>query len=167
MAGTLSPTVPIDGDSAGVAFFPGTKTAYVVQSYNAITSLSSGYTLVDATNPTAPVKLADVRWTDATYIDYPVIPAPSRGTVLVPVTSNSKLTLREYALGATDVVLKNTWDVAATGLFGAYSLILDPKGRVVLTMPGDKELAVLDLNTSMAFTVPWGTQAGPTGIDLH
>lgn len=154
-------------------------------SYNPITSPTSGYALIDATNPQAPVKLASAAFTDATYVDYQGIPAPGRGTVLVPVAAGGKLTLREYRLAPADVdgggidggggvdggtpglVLENTFDVTSTNLFGAFGLILDAQGHVVLTMPGERQLAVLNLNTRSVFTVPWTSQAGPTGIDRH
>ena len=51
--------------------------------------------------------------------------------------------MREYGLGTADVVLMKTYDVAATKLFGAFGAVVDSKGRVVLTMPGDRQLAVL------------------------
>ncbi len=185
MAATLSAPIALGSDAAGVPFFPGTKTAYVVLSYNPLTSPTSGYALIDATDPHAPVKLATAAFTDTTYVDYQAIPAPGRGTVLVPVAAGGKLALREYRLAPGDVdgggtdggvgvdggtpglVLENTFDVASTNLFGAFGLVLDAQGHVVLTMPGEHQLAVLDMNTRSVFTVPWTSQAGPTGIDRH
>jgi DNA-binding beta-propeller fold protein YncE len=71
MASTLSAPIPLNNDAAGVPFFPGTKVAYVVLSYNPLTSPSSGYALIDATDPQAPVKLVETMWTDATYTELP------------------------------------------------------------------------------------------------
>ena len=167
MAASLSPPIPLNSDAAGVPFFPGTKVAYVVLSYNPLTSPASGYALVDATNPQTPVKLIETLWTDATYIDYQAIPAPARGTVLVPVATAGKLTVREYSLGSGDVVLMKTHDVVSTKLFGAFGAVVDTAGRMILTMPGDRQLAVLDLTTDAAFAVPWFPDPGPTGIALH
>jgi hypothetical protein len=191
MAGTLSPGIPLNSDAAGVPFFPGTKTIYVVLAYNPLTSPTSGYALVDATNPSIPVLLATETFSDSTYIDYQAIPAPARGTVLVPVATKGELSLREYALDPAGVVdggagggdagtgdsgaagstpgliLKDTYDVAPTKLFGAFGLVVDAIGHVVLTMPDDRQVAVLDLTTRAAFTVPWDTNAAPMGIDRH
>jgi hypothetical protein len=167
MASTLSPPIPLNSDAAGVPFFPGTKTVYVVLSYNPLTSPASGYALVDATNPSAPVKLVETLWNDAMYVDYQAIPAPARGTVLVPVTTGGMLTVREYSLGTGDVVLKNTFTVAPTGLFGAFGAAVDSMGRMVLTMPAEHQLAVLDLTSSATFVVPWFPEAGPMGIALR
>jgi DNA-binding beta-propeller fold protein YncE len=167
MASTLSPPIPLGSDAAGVPFFPGTKVAYVVLAYNPLTSPASGYALVDATNPMAPVKLVQTMWTDMTYVDYQAIPAPGRGTVLVPVAVGGRLAVREYALGTADVVLQKTYDVAATRLFGAFGAVLDGQGRLALTMPGDREVAVLDLGTGASFTVPWFTEPGPLGVALR
>jgi hypothetical protein len=104
---------------------------------------------------------------DATSINYEAIAAPTRGTVLVPVASAGKLQVREYGLATSDVALKNTYDVAATNLFGAFGAVVDAQGRMVLTMPGDRQLAVLDLGTGASFTVPWFPEAGPLGIALR
>jgi hypothetical protein len=147
-----------------VPFFPGSKVAYVVLAYNPLTSPASGYALVDATNPSSPVKLVETKWTDATYMDFQAFAFPTRGTVLVSLATGGMLSVREYALGATDVVLKNTYPVVSTKLFGA---IVDARGPMVLTMPGDRQLVVLDLTSGAALTVPWFTQAGPLGIAMR
>ncbi len=169
MAATLSPPVPLGSDAAGVPFFPGSKTAYVVLAYNPLTSPTSGYALIDATNPSAPVKVAEQKWTDATYVDYQAIAAPARGTVLVPVSTGGMLSVREYALGASDVELRNTFPVAPTMAIagGACGAGVDGAGRMVLTMPADRQVAVLDLSTGNAYRVPWFSQAGPLGIALR
>jgi hypothetical protein len=85
----------------------------------------------------------------------------------VPVASGGMLRVREYALGTGDVVLKQTYDVVATKLFGAFGAVVDPQGHMVLTMPGDRQLAVLDLASGASFAVPWFTEAGPMGISLR
>jgi DNA-binding beta-propeller fold protein YncE len=167
MASTLSPPIALDSDAAGVPFFPGAKVAYVVLAYNPLTSPSSGYALIDATNPSSPVKLVETKWTDATYVDYQAIPFPAHGTVLVPVATGGMLTVREYALGTSDVVLQKTYDVAPTGLFGSFGAVVDAKGRMVLTMPGERKLAVVDLSSGKAFAVPWFPEAGPLGVALR
>lgn len=167
MAGTLSAPIPLDNDAAGVPFFPGTKVAYVVLAYNPLTSPAAGYALIDATNPKAPVKLNETKWSDATYVGFPAIAAPGRGSVLVPLASAGRLAVREYTLATSDVVLKKTYDVTSTQIFGAFGAVVDAQGRVVLTMPGDRKLAVLDLDSGSAFTVPWFSAAGPMGIALR
>jgi DNA-binding beta-propeller fold protein YncE len=167
MATTLSTPIPLNSDAAGVPFFPGTKKAFVVLSYNPLTSPASGYALIDATNPSAPVKLAEATWTDAMYIAYQAIPAPGRGTVLAMVASDGMLRVREYGLGATDVNLVKTYDVVPTQLFGGFGAVIDAQNRMVMTMPGDRQLAVLDLTSGAAFAVPWFKEAGPLGIALR
>ncbi len=167
MASTLSSPIPLDSDAAGVPFFPGSKVAYVVLAYNPLTSPASGYALIDATNPAAPVKLVETKWTDATYVDFQAFAFPTRGTVLVPVATAGMLSVREYALGASDVILKNTYPVVPTKLFGAFGAVMDAQGRMVLTMPGDRQLALLDLTSGAAVAVPWFTQAGPLGIAMR
>ncbi|MGH7435731.1 MAG: hypothetical protein ACRENE_08655, partial [Polyangiaceae bacterium] len=154
-------------DAAGVPFFPGTKTAFVVLAYNPLTSPASGYALVDVTDPSAPKKIVQTMWTDATYIAYEAIAAPARNTVLVPVASGGTLDVREYSLGAADVTLVKTYPVAPATLFGAFGLVVDAAGHVALTMPGTRQLAVLDLASGASFTDAWFSEPSPLGIALR
>jgi DNA-binding beta-propeller fold protein YncE len=164
MAMTLSTPIPLGTDAAGVPFFPGTKTAYVALAYNPLTSPNSGYAIIDATQPSSPKMLIETKWTDATYVSYEAIAYPAHGTVLVPLAVGGMLIVREYALGATDLTLQKTYQVAPTALFGAFGAVVDAQGHMVLTMPGDRKLAVLDLASGASYTMPWYSQPGPLGI---
>jgi hypothetical protein len=164
---TLSDPIPLENDAAGVPFFPGTKTAFVVLAYNPINSPNSGYALIDAGDPHAPVKLIETKWTDSTYVTFAALAAPARGTVLMPVASGGKLEIREYALGAGDVTLQNSWPVTSLTGFGPFAAVLDRQGRILMTLPGNRELGVLDLRDGGTFTVPWFTEPGPMGIDVY
>ncbi len=113
------------------------------------------------------MKLNETKWTDATYVGFPAIAAPARGSVLVPLASAGRLAVREYTLGTGDVVLKKTYDVTSTAIFGAFGAVIDAQSRMVLTMPGDRKVAVLDLESGSSFTVPWFSAAGPMGIALR
>ncbi len=169
IASTLSMPIPLGTDSAGVPFFPGTKTAFVVLAYNPLTSPNAGYALIDASQPSSPKLIVETKWTDATYISYDAIAYPTNGTVLLPLAVNGAVEVREYALGASDVTLKNTYPVAPVkdNLFGAFGAVVDAQGHMVLTLPGERELAVLDLPSGAVFTVPWYSQPSPLGIALH
>ncbi len=85
----------------------------------------------------------------------------------MPVVTGGRLAVREYVLVTTDVMLQKTYDVAAAALFGAFGAVLDAQNHMVLTMPGERQLAVLDLTSSAVFTVPWVSQPGPLGIALR
>jgi hypothetical protein len=63
--------------------------ALAVLAYNPLTSPASGYALIDASDPHAPVKLVETKWTDATYVDYQAVAVPTRGTILLPVASGA------------------------------------------------------------------------------
>jgi DNA-binding beta-propeller fold protein YncE len=168
MASTLSTPISLGTDAAGVPFFPGTKTAFVVLAYNPLTSPASGYALIDATDPAAPKKLVQTMWTDTTYIAFDAIPAPARSSVLVPVESGGMLSLREYSLAASDVTLVKTYPVApSTTTFGAFGLVIDTAGHVALTMPSKRQLAVLDLGSGATFTDAWFSEPSPLGIALR
>lgn len=166
-AGTLSEPFPLDNDAAGVSFFPGTKVGFVVLAYSPLGSTNSGYALIDASDVHAPVKLIETKWTDEVHVAFDVLPAPTRGTLLMPVATGGNLEIREYGLGTGDVELKSSYPVAALTGFGPFGSVLDRKGRILMTLPGDRELGVLDLGTGSAFTVPWFKEPGPMGIDLH
>lgn len=167
MKGTLSAPIDLNRDAAGVPFFPGTKTAYVVLAYNPLTSPTSGYAIIDASEPSAPVLVKRTEWDDAVYVNFQAIPFPARRTVLLPVSVGGNVSVREYALGSGDVVLKDTFDLGPTGGMGAFGVAVAGSSHVVLTIPADKMLAVIDLNTRSTFKVPWATQPGPLGIDLY
>jgi hypothetical protein len=170
VAGTLSDPIPLDNDAAGVAFFPGTKTGFVVLAYTPLGSPHSGFVAIDASDPHAPVKVNDTRWTDAVYLAFEVTPAPTRGTLLMGVSYGGAVEIREYALAGTDVTLVNHWPVTTISGFGPFGTVLDRQGRMLMTIPGgpkDRELAVLDLRDGSSFTVPWFTEPGPMGIDMH
>jgi DNA-binding beta-propeller fold protein YncE len=168
LPGTISPAVELAGDSAGVAFFPGTKTAYVVQAPNPLLSVIGGHTVVDASDPSAPVVLDDVR-SDVAPIAYPAAPVPARGTVVVPTTSTGKLALDEIELqadGKPNVV--QHLEVGTTRrLLGGYGASVDAAGRVLISVPGEQRITVVDLEAGSFFEVPWqGTAAGPMDVAL-
>lgn len=165
-SGSLSPQVQLDGDSAGVAFFPGTKKALVVQAPNPL-SISSGYTLVDASDPSAPVVLEDVRF-DNMVTAYPAVSAPARGSVIVPSTVDGRLVVREYVLEAGEVSLKQSIDVTEANLLSALGVNYDGDRTVVMTLTADRTLAVADLDSGEVGLVPWPEdRAGPADVVIR
>ncbi len=164
-AGTLSREVELPGDAAGVAFFPGTKTAYVVQAPNPLTQAVGGYTVVDASDPRDPKVLADVH-TDTAPIAYPAVSVKSRGTVVVPINSAGKLQVQELTLNSDNSVsVKQTIDAGSVSLLGAYGISVDARGRLLMAVPALRQVMVVDLDAASAFAVPWEIDvAGPTDI---
>lgn len=166
--GTISEGVELVGDAAGVAFFPGTKIAYVVQAPNPLLSVVGGHTILDVNDPSAPVVLDDVR-DDFAPVAYPALAVPSRGTVVVPTTRTGKLGIDEYSLTAEGMPeLMQQLEVGpTTHLLGPYGATLDASGRVLLSVPGEHQIVVVDLDTGSFFAVDWqGTGAGPMDIAL-
>ncbi len=162
---TLSPPVVLTGDAAGVAFFPGTKTAYVVNAPNPIFGSQGGHTIVDVNDPSKPVVLEDVR-DAAAPIAYPALAVAERNSIVVPITSNGKNQLQELKLGSGNKAeIVQTIDLGKGAIFGAYGASLDSQGRVLLAVPSDHVVIVVDLSAATSFTVPWGiTEAGPTDL---
>ncbi|MFM2416805.1 MAG: hypothetical protein RL385_1528 [Pseudomonadota bacterium] len=164
MEGTLSPSVELTGDSAGVAFFPGTKIAMVAQTSNAILSQASGYTLIDVSTPTAPRVLEDVRKDDGN-ISYPLVATGARGTVLMPVTQGGRLVLREYALEAEKVTLRQEIDVGDAQLLSALGVTFDGAHSAIMARPSSRSLVITDLDAGSSKVIPWQQDvAGPADV---
>jgi DNA-binding beta-propeller fold protein YncE len=164
---TLSPPVSLTGDAAGVAFFPGTKSAYIVQAPTPLNGMLGGRNVVDVTNPSAPVVTENVRSTDAPGA-YPCAPVPKRQSVVVPTSKNKMLAVDEYKLGPMgEAMLVQTLPIAMISTLGAYGIVVDPAGRLLMASPGERFIAVADLEAKKAFTVPWpGELPGPADIAI-
>jgi hypothetical protein len=166
LRGTLSPPVDLSGDSAGVAFFPGTKVAYIVQAYNFFLQLPGGYSLVDVTNPSAPVVLQDKRPNDA--IEYAAAAVPERNSIVVSGGQAGKATLREYKLGANnDIELQQALTLMDIQFFGPFAMTSDGFGNVLSALPKERSVAVSNLATGESVIVPWTVKAGPTDIAVY
>ena len=164
-AGTLSREVELPGDAAGVAFFPGTKTAYVVQAPNPLTQALGGYTVVDASDPSDPKVLVDIHMEGAP-IAYPAVSVKSRNSVVVPLNSAGKLQVQELTLnGDGSASVRQTIEAGSVSLLGAYGISVDRDGRLLMAVPALRQVLVVDLEAASAFGVPWEMDvAGPTDI---
>jgi hypothetical protein len=162
---TLSEQVQLEGDSAGVAFFPGTKIAYVVQAPNPLAVIggnaTSGHTLLDLSDPSMPEVLEDVR-EPVLAGAYPAMVAPNRGTVIVPTALDDVFGVREYALEDGKAVLKQDIPVGEAMFLGAMGFAYDGVDTVVMAAPGDQAVVLTNLETKESRYVPWDqTAAGP------
>ncbi|MET0287013.1 MAG: hypothetical protein ABW352_21195 [Polyangiales bacterium] len=168
---TQSAEIKLEGDSAGVAFFPGTKIAFGVQA-PAVTALltggdaKGGYTIIDVADPKLPKVLEDVRL-DESPIGYPVVPAKNRNSVLVPTTVNSRLVLREYKLENNKAVLAGSIDIGEASLLSALGAAYDGDHTAVLAWPGKKALVVVDLTAKTSRLIDWLPEAGPADVTFR
>lgn len=167
--GTLSEPLILPDDSAGVAFFPGTKIALAVQAPSPITYVlqgaAAGYALIDVNDPAKPVVLDNYRVKEMLGV-YPAQPAPNRGTVIVPtVTGDDVFSVREYEVEGGKVKLKQSIDVGESFFLGALGFAYDGKDSVVLAVPGKRSLIVTNLETQETHTIDWEqTEAGPSDV---
>jgi hypothetical protein len=160
----LGATFGLTGDAGGAAFFPGTKTAYVVQAPTALTANIGGHNLVDVTNPAMPVASDNVR--AAAPTTYAVTAVPARGTVVYPASANGKVNLIEMELAGGVAKEKQTIDAGAAANL-AYGLTATSDGKILFAVPGDHYVGVTDLETGATFHVPWEvTMSGPTEIKV-
>jgi hypothetical protein len=165
MENSLSPVFELSGDAAGVAFFPGTKIAYVVQAPMPLLGAQGGHTLLDVSDPSSPKVLEDVR-DPAAPVAYPIAAVPPRKSLVVPIAANGKLSLQEIVLdaqGATRVA--QTLELGSAGIFGAYGVTWVSGDRVLLSVPSSRSVIAVDLETGEHFELAWeGAAAGPTDI---
>ena len=164
-AGMLGQTTGLSGDAAGVAFFPGTKIAYLLQAPTVLTLNVGGHNLVDVQDPSRPVASDNVRVNDAPTM-YPCTAVGSRKSVVFPQTKDSKLSLVEMGLQGGKAQEVQTIAVGAAENL-AYGVASTPDARVLLAVPGEHYVGVVDLASHKAFTVPWEvTKSGPMDIKL-
>jgi len=158
-------TVGLTGDAGGVAFFPGTKLAYVVQAPTALTGKTGGYNVLDLSDPTAPKVTDSKRTSGDTGQAYPVTAVPNRKSVVYPSADENtkKLTLTEVTLEGDKAKVVQT--IAVGDATFSYGLSSSAEGLVLAAVGVEHYIAVVDLNTGKVFTVPWGvTQNGPLDI---
>jgi DNA-binding beta-propeller fold protein YncE len=163
--GTLGQTTGVTGDAAGVAFFPGTKLAYLVQAPTSLNGNVGGHNVVNVENPAMPQALDNVRSTDMISI-YPVTPVGPRKSVAFPRTKDNQLSLTEMKLEGQLAVEVQTVPIGPAKSL-AYGVTAARDGRVLVAVPGEHYVGVVDLATQKAFSVPWEvTKSGPNDIKL-
>jgi hypothetical protein len=163
--GGLGATFGLTGDAGGVAFFPGTKTAFVVQAPTTLTGNVGGHNLVDVSNPKSPVASDNVR-SATSPITYPVTAVTKRNSIAFPATLNGQLAVTEMKLEGDVAKEVQTIPVGAAETL-AYGVTATADGRVLVAVPKEHYVAVVDLEKGKAFMVPWGvTQSGPNDIKV-
>jgi hypothetical protein len=160
---TLGYTTGLTGDAAGVAFFPGTRSAYVVQSATTLTGNVGGHNVVNVTDPKNPVATDNVRLTTSPTW-YPVAAVPRRKSVAFPSTLNNMLSVVEMKLAGDTAMQVQSVPVGAAMTL-AYGASTDLDGRVLVAVPTEHYVAVVDLDAAKSFMVPWDvTKDGPNDI---
>jgi DNA-binding beta-propeller fold protein YncE len=155
----------LTGDAGGVAFFPGTKSTFVVQAPTQLTGMTGGYNVLDLTDPSMPMVTDSVRTMADQNQAYPVTPVPSRKSVVYPSSDkmSRKLTLHEMALEGGKAKLVQDVEVGESVF--VYNLGATPEGTVLAASGAEHQVFVVDLNTGKSFAVPWGTtKTGPQDI---
>jgi hypothetical protein len=163
--GSLGGTTGVTGDAAGVAFFPGTKVAYVVQAPTPLTMNVGGHDVIDVADPTTPISTDSVR-TEMAPTTYPVTAVHARNSIAFPAISGGSLTVVEMKLEDGAAVEVQKIDLGPSGLF-AYGVAATSDGRVLVAEPGMHTVSVVDLESGNGFQVPWeGSEYGPTEIKV-
>lgn len=163
--GALGQTVGLTGDAAGVAFFPGTKTAYLMQAPTILTGNLGGHDLIDVSNPARPVASDGVRRGNHPST-YPVTAVAARGSIAFPESADGMLWVVEMVLTDGKAVERKRVEVGPAESV-AYGLTATRDGRVLVAVGGEHYIGVVDLEAGTAFTVPWEvSMSGPTEIKV-
>jgi hypothetical protein len=162
---SLGQTSGLSGDAAGVAFFPGTKVAYLMQAPTVLTLNVGGHNLIDVSDPKKPVSSDNTRSGGFPTV-YPVTAVPSRNSVAYPSTSDNKLSVVEVKLENGKAVKGTPIEIGSAASL-AYGVTSTPDGRVLVASSGEHYIGVADLASRQAYTVPWEvTESGPTEVKL-
>lgn len=160
----MGQTTGLSGDAGGTAFFPGTKIAYLVQAPTDLTFNVGGHNVVDVTNPTMPVVSDNIRIQAPKM--YPCTAVKSRKTVVYPSFENNMAYLTEMKLEGTVAKEAQKLPIGPAGNL-PYGVSSTPDNRVLIAVPGDHYIGVVDLETKKAFQVPWEqTKSGPNDIKM-
>lgn len=155
----------LSGDAGGTAFFPGTKIAFLVQAPTALTGNVGGHNLIDVTDPTKPVASDNIR-VSSSPSQYPCASVRTRKTVVYPSYADKKAYLTEMKLEGTVAKEAQKIEIGAASNM-PYGVSSTPDSRVLVAVPGDHYIGVVDLETKKAFTVPWEvTKSGPNDIKM-
>jgi hypothetical protein len=161
---THGQTIGLTGDAGGVAFFPGTLFAFVVQAPTQLTGNLGGYNVIDATNPMSPKATDTNRMPNDSRIAYPVTSCAGRKSIVYPSTLDGKLSLIEMGLEEGKAKQVQILDAGPASTL-AYGLSASSEGLVLAAVGTDHIVVVADLATGKAFSVPWGiTETGPLDI---
>jgi hypothetical protein len=164
-ADMLGTTTGLTGDGAGVAFFPGTKIACLLQAPTPLNGNMGGYDLIDVTAPATPEVIDSMRMAGAPVV-YPLTAVHRRGTVAFPATAGGQVELVEMELQGGKASEVQRVEVGPGGLI-PYGVSETYDNRVLIAEPTQHYVGVVDLETGVAFTVPWeGEEYGPTEIKL-
>jgi hypothetical protein len=157
-------TLGLTGDAGGVAFFPGTSFAFVVQAPTQLTGNLGGYNVIDASNPMSPKATDSNRVPNDSRIAYPVTSCAGRKSIVYPSTLDGQLSLIEMGLEEGKAKQVQILDAGPASTL-AYGLSASPEGLVLAAVGTDHIVVVADLATGKAFSVPWGiTETGPLDI---
>lgn len=164
-AKTLGQTSGLTGDAAGVAFFPGTKIAYLVQAPTTLTGNVGGHNLVDVSDPLKPVSSDNVRSNNHPTV-YPITAVAARNSVVFPATENKQLSVIEMKLDGA-VARENKRVAVGPAESLAYGVAATPDGRVLVATSGEHVISVVDLESGTSYGVPWEvSKSGPTEVKL-
>lgn len=156
-AGTLSEPLEVAADPSDVDFIDGTHLAVVANSLG-----PSAYTILDVSDPAAPSIVHEGEPPGG--IPYGVTKIPGTTDFVMTVAHDAIRFVRADATAPEAFTWMHTvQDVAAFPLGVAIDA---PDGVAIAAAPGEDALVVLQLDGTMARTLPWLPNPGPTYVAL-
>ena len=155
LAGSLSPTLATGRDPSDIDFVPGTDLLVVSN------SMASSCSIVDASDPSAPFVVADVRTFGGS--PYAVTWIPGTEDVLVTTSVREQL----LRIRATDPTASQERYPLPDGAFLLQVAVDAEHGIALVPHPVTHMLAVVDLATHAQHGIRWLDAVGPTYVAIQ
>jgi DNA-binding beta-propeller fold protein YncE len=151
--GTMSPLIPTGDDPSDVTFLDGNTRVVVAN------SLSADVTLVDTTDPSAPVVINNFSMGGGA--PYGVTYMPSRDQILAPTGTGTNLVTFDVD---GDVLTASAPAMLPGGPFPLTAAVDATDSFAFVAHVEDKMLSIIDVETGAVRAVTWLEGAGPTYV---
>jgi DNA-binding beta-propeller fold protein YncE len=154
--GTLSPGVTVSGDPSWVLHMSGGDRVAVSNSVN-----PPGYSLIDSSDPLAPVVLDTVQ---VTGIPYGATYGYNHDQLILTSVSGPGVAIRLFDTTTSELLDQ----IDAPHLGFPMGLAFDPDaGLAIVPIPGANVLFLADFDTGETRTIEWQDVPGPTYVSLE
>jgi DNA-binding beta-propeller fold protein YncE len=154
--GTLSPGVVVSGDPSWVLHMSGGDRVAVTNSVG-----PPGYSLIDSSDPLAPVVLDTVQ---VTGIPYAATYGYNHDQLILTSVSGPGVAIRLFDTTTSELLDQ----IDAPHLGFPMGLAFDPDaGLAIVPIPGANVLFLADFDTGETRTIEWQDEPGPTYVSLE
>ena len=156
-AATLSAPGLVSNDPSWVLFVgPGDTRAVAINSLG-----PPGYSLLDISDPAAPVEIDEV---EVVGIPYAAAPGAFPSEIVMSTIVGGEVHVSRYDTQTAELL--DTLVIPAMGF--PLGLVFEPEDEIALVpLPGANALAVVDFGLGAVEVIEWQAQAGPTYVALE